>query len=246
MNRLDSLLSRFTSKQIAIVGGAVVSLLLIMSVITFAAVGWSYSVDLAAKREEERVAKEKEKAVADLQKAFSGIFKAPSQKKIKNIDWLTHDKDAVLGDAKITITGGDFGVIKYAYQSGRNATFGFTQKKTANIRVRISNTSTTKIIEYVPWHSLDHFGSPQVKDEHGNRCDSWRSYSQLTSGHGVSPYCKINPGESVDDTFAFTYPLPISSEFFISLSGYAVGFHSVLDDSAVHFKIPRSFFVEAK
>ena len=49
MNRLDSVVARFTSKQIAIAGGIVVSFLLLMSFVTFAFVGWSCSFFVEAK-----------------------------------------------------------------------------------------------------------------------------------------------------------------------------------------------------
>lgn len=61
---IDSLAARFTSRQIAIVGGIVVAFLLFAAVAVSSITAWSYSADLAAKREQEK-AKQLQKAVSD-------------------------------------------------------------------------------------------------------------------------------------------------------------------------------------
>lgn len=237
MSRLDSFVARFTSRQIAIAGGIVVSFLLLMSFVTFAFVGWSYSVDLAAKREQERVAKEKEKAVADIQKAFSNIFKPPVEP--KQAEFKSPNEPHQIGDAKIEFLGGEFGVFKYKYRGMFNGKIddGFTQKKTFNVRFRLTNTSEVKIIEYLSWHGGSYDQS--VKDEHGNRATTWRSVSSIVSGYGVSgPLVKIKPGESIEDVFGFEETLPIAKTFFAELQGGNVG-HL---DGQVRVAFPREYF----
>lgn len=233
-----NLLDRFSLKQIAIGGGILVALFLMMVIGATLIFGWMAYTGLTEKRELERANKEKVKAAENSQKALAKTLGESPAKK-KDVDWLRPGTDAILGDAKIAILGGDFGAIKYAYRNRDGLTFGHTQKKTANVRIRVTNLSKTKIIEYDTWHWRNAFTDPNVIDEHGNRCDYWIAESLDAPGYGVSPQCKINPGESVDDTVAFEPALPISTEFFVELPGRSVG--APFEQSA-YFRFSKTFF----
>lgn len=151
---------------------------------------------------------------------------------------LSPDETAKIGDIRISIIGGSVGKITSRSSFNREST---TKDDFFQIKIRVENLSETKLLDYQPWSGVDRLSldeNPRVTDEHGNRYDVYRGRLGNKSDGFVGHVKRVDPGQSVDDTFAFEKPVDRAKEFTVRFTGRNVGNSS----ANATYKIPRAFF----
>lgn len=177
------------------------------------------------------------------QKPNQGAVKGKAKKvpvAAERLVFLSPGDTATIGKVRLSILGGSVGKIT---SQGSFRDEYTTKEDFFQLRISIENLSETKILNYHPWSGGDiSFGledRPEVTDEHGNRYTRYTGglSSRKTAGF-VGRTTRVDPGKSIDDTFAFERPVDRATMFTVKFTGSNVG-----DSSAnATYKIPRSFF----
>jgi hypothetical protein len=158
--------------------------------------------------------------------------------------FLTHDQAANLGNIRVQLVSGGMGKLKYVSDRG---TSYMSKDDRFWVKLRITNTSETKLDNYHPWSGRDFSltnDRASIVDEFGNRYFNIHSPSIGTSGVDgqLRRITRLDPGASIDDLIAFDRPIEKSNEFTFDLPGENIGNRG----SRIVYKLPRSFFVPAK
>lgn len=166
-----------------------------------------------------------------------GVVAKPGEKPKEAVkDFLSPSESATIGEVRIDVLSGSVG--KISSTTGR-LTYD-TKNEYFQVRLRITNLSDTKLLNYDPWcgSGIQFAGIPTVTDEHGNTYGAYREPFSARAAGFLGHLTRVDPGKSVDDTFAFERPVERATEFTIRLPGQAVGAPS----ANVTYRFPRAFF----
>ncbi len=184
--------------------------------------------------------KAREKAIQDTKEAFAKIFNVPAEpafEKPKAEDWLSPDRAAIVDGIKVELIGGQIGPLMMESSfGGKQGKPIPTEEKFFQIRIRVTNSKENFVLQYSRPRLGFGLGAVGIKDEHGNHFRPALSGLQLD---GVREFARIDPGQSSEDILAFDMPLKTSTMF-----EFTFPCESVQKKGAIHWKIPRSFFVQ--
>lgn len=137
--------------------------------------------------------------------------------------WASNEEALSFGDISVTVSDATVGHVPL-HDSILNSE-GLSENKLLMLRVRLTNNSETRKINYNTWRgeSFDIDGAATATDEFGNR------YRRV--GFGLSDYPKgaiesfesIYPGKSIDDVLVFEVPIDRARKIRLKLPKQAIG-----------------------
>lgn len=150
-------------------------------------------------------------------------------------EWASYGSSVIVGDAKITLTGGRVGVAEYPNRYNRELT-SRTREPVLQLTLRAENTSATRKVDFSTWRLGSTLGEDRVtlRDELGNR---YRPIGDedIRVGDAVN-FAALYPGDIARDTLLFERPVSAARSLFLELKGGAVKeegvfrFHISLED----------------
>jgi hypothetical protein len=222
-------------KHKVIVGVSAGAVVFVFMLSCCSGVTWYVASDFAARRERERIAVDKEKAIQEAKEAWSKIFSVPADKKSRApiSEWLTPDRAAIVDGIKVELLYGSIGKVRLRNDFGGGSRL--SDKAYLQIKIRVTNNKENLVLEYSPWG----YGRDlRIVDNFDNSYKQYHDYAATLMDAADVTKLRVDPGRSIDDLIAFDTPLESSTEFRLELPG-----HSIRKDSAtVAYKLPRSFF----
>jgi hypothetical protein len=151
------------------------------------------------------------------------------------IVWHPADQPLQLGDVSVRITEVTIG--KVPLERIILSEDSTSEDDLLTIRLQITNTSTTKKLDYLGW--MADFSAltgitAKLADENEN------NYRKITFGgtikvKGAKSADSIYPGKSIEDAIVFELPIDSAQKLMLTLSGKGIG-----EDGEFRFEIPRS------
>ncbi len=140
-----------------------------------------------------------------------------------------------LGNVQLRITEAKLGKVDLTQMFSKNDSE--SKEELLTVRVQITNTSTTKKLDYRGWMaSLSSMSGITAKltDENDNRYKVI-DFSSSVRVKGASTNDSIYPGKSLDDAIVFEVPVENAKQLFLTLAG-----KGCQQDGEFRFEIPRA------